>query len=605
MFVSNTSITSVGWRYGIFAGLCLAIFALYPQLLLWYSVGDKWVGNYAINDIDEPAYAGYLAALIEGRPRKNDPYTGHDQSIDTPQPESLFSIQFASPYIVAIPSRLLGISASWAMILAGGFAGFFSALLLYFLILALNGNQRFAMAGSLIVLCGGALFAGEGAIGELLGKGTAYPYFPFLRRYIPAVPFPFLIFFFGAIYQLLRAQEWRSIWIWWAAAFTSFSFLVFSYFYLWTPAFAFIVCIFGLILIFRVGEWKTQLRNLALLGATLLVPLGIYSYLLSKRAETMDNVQLLVSTHLPDLFRVPEYVSVVALLLLLIAYFWRKSEVDTAFLLTLAVVITPFLLFNQQVLTGLSLQPIHYQVFVGNYLAGFGLVLSIGILAKGFESSRSFVAGVAIFATLAVFWGFVECHFTVNVLADANIVRDDSKLVGDFLTKEAENSPTPYQDSIISVGTLHSDDSPTTAPQAVLWARHQHVFAGLNWQENKERYYLYMYFLDLSPRWLENQLLRKNFVSVITLFGWGRHSTRLTAKAKPITKQEISAEVEAYADFIENLTEDRVYSPMLTHYVVSDKNKIRFINIDKWYERDGGRKLGTWNVYRLKPIKIQ
>jgi len=74
------------WRFGIIAGLFLAVFSLYPQCKLIYNRGGDWNGHYAYNDIDEVAYASYLKALIDGRPRKNDPYTGRDDSLDDPQP---------------------------------------------------------------------------------------------------------------------------------------------------------------------------------------------------------------------------------------------------------------------------------------------------------------------------------------------------------------------------------------------------------------------------------------------------------------------------------------------------------------------------------------
>ena len=61
------------WRFGIIAGLFLAVFSLYPQMKMVYLRGSDWQGNYAYNDIDEVAYAAYLRALIDGRPRKNDP----------------------------------------------------------------------------------------------------------------------------------------------------------------------------------------------------------------------------------------------------------------------------------------------------------------------------------------------------------------------------------------------------------------------------------------------------------------------------------------------------------------------------------------------------
>ena len=79
-----------------------------------------------IMDIDEVAYAAYLKALIDGRSRKNDPYTGRDDSDENPQTESLFSIQFASPYLVAIPARIFGISAPTANDLGWCFGGLFN-----------------------------------------------------------------------------------------------------------------------------------------------------------------------------------------------------------------------------------------------------------------------------------------------------------------------------------------------------------------------------------------------------------------------------------------------------------------------------------------------
>ena len=110
------------WRFGLAAALFLAVFSLYPQMKLWYERGAEWQGNYAYNDIDEVAYASYVKALIDGRPRKNDPYTGRDNSPETPQKESLFSIQFAAPYTLAIPARVLGIPATWMMTIGGALA---------------------------------------------------------------------------------------------------------------------------------------------------------------------------------------------------------------------------------------------------------------------------------------------------------------------------------------------------------------------------------------------------------------------------------------------------------------------------------------------------
>ena len=73
-----------------------------------YLRGAEWNGHYAYNDIDEVAYAAYLKALIDGRPRKNDPYTGRDDSPENPQPESLFRYNLPGLTRSRYPARIFG-----------------------------------------------------------------------------------------------------------------------------------------------------------------------------------------------------------------------------------------------------------------------------------------------------------------------------------------------------------------------------------------------------------------------------------------------------------------------------------------------------------------
>src|SRR4029079_16219855 len=134
------------WRFGLVAAIFLATFCLYPQMKMFYLRGSEWNGHYAYNDIDEGAYDSYVRALIDGRPRKNDPYTGRDDSPEHPQPESLFSIQFAAPYTLAIPARVLGIPTPWIMTIGGAMAAFLTALAIFWFLGSLLGDSLFAMA---------------------------------------------------------------------------------------------------------------------------------------------------------------------------------------------------------------------------------------------------------------------------------------------------------------------------------------------------------------------------------------------------------------------------------------------------------------------------
>ena len=543
------------WQFGIIAGIFLAVFTLYPQFKMLYLRGDDWQGHYAYNDIDEVAYAAYVKALMDGRPRKNDPYTGRDDAPEHPQPESLFSIQFAAPYTIAIPARILGIGTPWAMTLAGALAGFLAALACFWVIGRITGDSWFALMGSLVVLAGGALAAGEGAIGEILGTGFSYPYFPAFRRYIPAVPFAAFFALIGLTWLIFNTEDVRKRLIYGVLASLCFAFTVFSYFYTWTTAAAWFGCLILVWILARPADFKRDFKSFIALGASFLPALALYAYLLSKRSHTMDDVQLLVNTHAPDFARFPEYISFLVFTILGIALVLKKisfKDKETIFALSFALV--PLVVFNQQVLTGRSLQPIHYQVFIGNYVAGLALVVTIGILLKKsavFDKSLTKII-VGFVALLAIVWGFVECHYTVRVLDDVNVARDAAMPVGKRLTELAKSEENPYKSVVFHYDLAEGDDLPTIAPQSVLWARHQHVFAGVTWDENKERYYQYLHYKQIAPEDLASRIKRGDFVSMIALFGWGRHTDRLNSQYKPLTYGEIDQEAAKYGEYIKN-----------------------------------------------------
>lgn len=612
------------WRFGIIAGLFLAVFSLYPQMKMIYLRGAQWNGHYAYNDIDEVAYAAYLKALIDGRPRKNDPYTGRDDSAETPQPESLFSIQFAGPYTIALPARLFGIPATWAMTISGAVAAFLTALAIFWLIGMITGDSLYAMADSLIVLAGGALFAGEGAIGEILGTSYSYPYFPGFRRYIPAMAFPAFFVLVGLVWKLLGQQSAvssqhsdkyeadpkprtlnpKSLFLISLSA-LAFGYTVFSYFYVWTTAAAWLGCLVLCWIVVRPEGARSDLKKLAWLGAACGAVVLPYAYLLSQRSHTMDDVQMLVRTHSPDGTRVPELICFVVLLVIAISILLKMLELkDRGTLFAVSLTLAPIVVFNQQIVTGQSLQPIHYQVFIGNYVAGLAVVVTFALLWQRIDGReklgwRLVPAG---FALIAIAWGFIECHYTVRVLDEVNVIRDEALPAARRLAELAKTSPDPHKQVVLHLGIAEADDLPTIAPQAVLWARHQHVFAGVTLQENKERYYQQLYYEGISGRQIADGMKSGNdFVSMIALFGWGRHTNRLVADYKPLTFGEIDAEAARFDEYVKNFNAAKPGALRLDYLIAQTEPSPFFDNIDKWYGRDAGETYGKYTLFRLTP----
>lgn len=600
------------WLFGIIAGLFLAVFSLYPQFKLMYMRGPEWNGHYAYNDVDEVAYASYLAALIDGRPRRNDPYTGRDDEPGNPQPESLFSIQFAGPYTIAVPARLLRIEAPWAITIAGALAAFLTALLLFWLLARISGNAVFGMAGSLMVLAGGALFAGEGAIGEILGSGFSYPYFPGFRRYIPAMAFPAFFAFVALVWRAIPAVPedeasgatvtLRDVSIAGSLlAVAAFGYTVFSYFYVWTAAAAWLACFGGLVLLTRA---KAAWGRLLLIGAGCGLTLLPYAYLLSNRSHTMDDVQLLVRTRALDLTRVPELVGFLVLGVLVAAVAMNFIRLrDRSTLLAISLAATPVVLFNQQLITGQSLQPIHYQVFIGNYIAGLALMVTFALLLRSLGSRPGAAMKVAVsaLAVVAAVWGFVECHYTVRVLDDVNVLRDEALPVARRLTELGKGDSQVHHRTVLHLGIAEGDDMPTVAPQSVLWARHQHVFAGVTWQENKERYYQQLLYQGVTADQLASGMKKgDDFVSMIALFGWGRHTDRLNSEYKPLTFGEIDDEARKYAAYVDAFDARRADVVKLDYLVTPQELEPYLDKLDRWYDRTDREQFGKYVLYSLK-----
>ncbi|HEY0657517.1 MAG TPA: hypothetical protein VGD05_03540, partial [Pyrinomonadaceae bacterium] len=547
--------TKIRWFYAIAAGIILAILAVYPQINLQNQRGEQWQGAFASCDLDEMAYASYLQALIDGRPRRNDPYTGRDDSETSQQPESLFSIQFFPAYVAAVPARVFGLSASEMMPVISAFSAFFTALALFWLIVSITEDDYFAFVGTLIVVIGSALIIGIGAINGFFENGVAYPFFPYLRRYIPSVAFPFMFAFYACLWNGLRAETDKKRAVYSISASLCFAALVFSYFYVWTSAGAVLFGLTLFIALFRTENRRRDLIFLMITSALCLLSLVPYALLLSNRDETMDKAQLLVFTRQPDLLRTVEIIGYLTLTATAFAL-WRRFFVlkDRRAYFIAAFSFAPLLVFNQQILTARSLQPFHYEFYVINYVVLLAIVLIIAVFWQRFLSHFKWLPVIllSVLCFAAIVWGYVEARETTTFWNSINVQRDEAMPVN-LRLRELANADIENARHLttLNLEPLQADSQTTVAPQSPLWARHQHVFAGLeSWEENKQRYYQMLYYSDLDESWLRNSLTNcRNIEACMALFGWDRFNARLSANSRPLTSPEIEAETENYSRF--------------------------------------------------------
>jgi len=605
---------TIEWRWGLLAALGMMLLALWPQMNMWLARGHNWQGSYVSVQGDEVAYSAYVNALIDGRPRRNDPYSGRDDTTAQPRPESLFSVQFFPAYVVALPARLLGVSASTAFILLIAISAITSALAVFWLLATITGNSKLAATGALVVLCLGTLVASQGEARVLLGLPIIFDdYFPFLRRYQPSVTFPFLFVMFGAVWHALRSDSRRAIAIWAIAAGVIIATLIFSYFYLWTAVAAWLACLCIISVATRPADWRRIVSVFGVIAVFAITALIPYAILLSHRASETDSSILMTYSHAPDLLRVPELLSLVVLAILALQAWRGKLEWKTGNVaFTASLALTSLVVFNQQVLTGRSLQPLHYEIFVANYLALLALVLTATILIASLQPRRDVPSKVLIYVALLVFgWGIVEATAATNRNVNQARLRDDAMPVLKWLAQESARNGSRGPDSdpqnpravVFASPLAIADTLPTGAPQAQLYIGRLAYYGGSNAAETRERFYQYLYYSGTTEKELAQAILEGRFSIVASLFGIERIFPGLATKQEPITLAEVKTEVKKYADYINSFTRERAAHPTLSYVVVPSEVASNLTNLDRWYERGPGEQVGSFTIYRvqLKP----
>lgn len=591
----------INWRWGVMVTVVMTLLSLYPHLHFRLSRGESWNGSYAaIEGVgDEVAYSAYVNALIDGRPRRNDPYSGRDDKSSHPQSESLFSIQFFPAYLIALSARLFGITAASAFILLTPIAAAATSLVLFWLLGMATRDSALAAAGSFAVLCMGTVVGGHGLFAGFFGGEPLYNYLMFLRRYQPAASFPFFVLYFALVWRTLTARAWTSRVALACAAGLVFGALVFSYVYLWTAAAAWLVGLGVIWAIARPEGWKVQLKAICLIALVSFLSLIPLMQLFANRAASLDAVQALEVSHRPDLFRIPELVSLVVLVMLAFLIrrgFARLNSHQTLFAIAFAVL--PFLVFNQQIISGKSLQPLHYEMFVANYSAIISMVLMLGFVVKrrlGFPVRRR--KAVLLLAVVALEWGCYETFIASKRSLEFARRFDEARPVALHLNEKTK--PIEHA-TVLSSDLLAADVLPTSTSNAVLWAPHMLVFSGASSTEGKERFYQYLYFTGISPNRLENILRNeREYGFAVGLFGFERTMKGLSLDPKPLTAEELKNELQRYAAYSDSFTRERAAQTELAYLMTPVGEQRDFQNLDRWYERERGERVGNFNLYRL------
>jgi hypothetical protein len=324
----------------------------------------------------------------------------------------------------------------------------------------------------------------------------------------------------------------------------------------------------------------------------------------------MDSVQLLALSHAPDFSRSSiKFGLIICFALAISAWCGRIEWNNRALIFAASFALTPLILFNQQVITGRSLQPLHYELYIAKYLTLVSLVLTIWLLWLRREGeARKIMTGriLAMVTLVALGWGILETVVQTNRHEWASIDRDISLPVARRLSELSSASMhDPDTQSVVLYFNLdHADISPVLAPQPVLWAPHTPAFSGVTAEENRVRLYQYLYYTNeeianIDVENFETLPYRKRFL-IHSLIEWGHNDSAWTVNWKQITSEDIRAALSLYARYAESFSLHEATHPTLSYVVTMTDAPSDFKNLDKWYERDAGERTGLFTIYRVR-----
>jgi hypothetical protein len=95
-------------------------------------------------------------------------------------------------------------------------------------------------------------------------------------------------------------------------------------------------------------------------------------------------------------------------------------------------------------------------------------------------------------------------------------------------------------------------------------------------------------------------LVAKNFYYLLAIYGWERANPVLALRPRPITDEENEAEAQSYAAYVAAFDKGRASRPLLSYLVLAADGPQNLQNVDRWYERDQGERVGEFMLYRLR-----
>jgi len=373
-------------KWAIILALLSAVIISLPQAYFRYDAGKAYGGIDIMATGDEGAYLAQVREVQDGHLASANPYFKEGKN-------DPYLFQPLGPAIVAILGKIFFLDFKNTVLLSRFLFPLLSFLVIYGFVKAVSKEKPLALASASMVVLGSILLSRVGIIDLLTGISPRLAFLIFTRPVVPPISALFFFGFLLAFWLFLERKKWR--WGILSAVILGLSFYL--YFYNWTFLYVFLGILLLIFLAQKKWQDAKQVGIIIGIGIIIAIPYFLNFYEATLHPNFLQASQRfgLAATRTPTVgFLIP------FLFIIFLALFPKENK--DRFWFFLALILTPFVVLNQQVITGKVLINDHYHWYFHTPLAIIVLLIIFfyWLQRLNFSVSKRFFAILLIIASI-------------------------------------------------------------------------------------------------------------------------------------------------------------------------------------------------------------
>lgn len=577
-------------KWAIFLAMFAAVAVMAPQV--YFRIEHRNDGVYqGIELLPDSPRSALTREVMDGHPRVANVY--YKDGKDGP-----YLWQPLQPMVAGYMGKAFSLDINDTFLLSRFVLTSASFILVYIFVLLMSGSRLVALAGSSVLLLADSLLSYAGVSKILRGMSPD----SFLRIASPVNPAMIFIPFFAFLIFFWLFYKKRN-WGYGVASAVILGLNFYNYFYSWSWLFAFGGILVLIHLIQKKWREVARLSGVFIGGLVVGIPYFVNLY----RAMQYPTYAEASARFGVVLSHMPQFIGFAVLGALALFLFGFPMDDRGKYFFGLALLLTPFITQNQQILTGKIMQSAHFHWFFNKPLAFiFALAVVFHLLARWTQRAQNprpefykKILGVAIIIVSVLAGAFTQADSYARDSRDGGKIAVNRQRYGQVMKWLSENAP---KEAVVFGNDETSHLTVIYTPLNVFY----HRVAMNSLTATKERL-LDVLFTIYRLRGVDVKEAREIFFAERGFIAWnlyGIYYRELLGSYEAIPDEKIEEAVELYKETLSVPTHvwlSKVWSKYEVEYAVWDKKADPLWNLERYPFLKEAAVFGNMAIYKFSP----